>query len=198
MLPDFPKVKSYISRCLVGRLRNKVHQSDPLLSLIKRRTQFEGNRHSVSPKGGPPRTSGFETLSSEFKIPNDELIEKGPGAFAERIDKVAQDLIKGASGMMIRTMRETSEQTGNVIDSGGKPLTPDLLLQLMQKVEMDFDDNGNPTNMAFVVSPDIWEKYKDKIREWDNDPGIIRRREIIMQEKRREWRDRENNRKLVD
>jgi hypothetical protein len=198
MLPDFIAAKKYIRIYLAKLLKKEIEGGDALLSMMRRRTQHEGDQYAIRGVDGQTEESGFEEMASEFAITSDELIEKGVLACAEKLQEAAKEIAKSSSIMMFNRIKGATERTGNVIDGGGKPLTPELLLELMQKVEMDFDDEGNPLNMAFVVSPETWETYKDRFREWDQDPEVVRKRDLIMARKRREWLDRESNRKLVD
>lgn len=198
MMPDFVNVKQHLKKQLFRYMEQKLHKGDPLLSMIQRRTQMEGDKYAIQSENGVMRKDGFEKFESEFFTKEEEIIEKGIVVFFERINEAANSMLKQTGGMMFRKMQEATERTGNVIDGGGNPLTPDLLLNIMDKVEMDFDDEGNPKNMAFVMSPDMWSRYKDKIEKWDKEPEVIAKRERMYEKKRREWLDRESNRKLVD
>ena len=104
--------------------------------------------------------------------------------------------------LIIKVYLEVKEivttKTGNVVDAEGKPISYELLLRTLETIQLDFDDNGNPLMPTMVVSPEQYEKMKEKIVEWENDPECNKQFEKIINQKRKEWHDRESNRKLVD
>ncbi|MCK4818719.1 hypothetical protein KA005_23305, partial [bacterium] len=94
-------------------------------------------------------------------------------------------------------LNEVTAKTGNVVDAGGQPLSHELLLKTLETIQLDFDDNGKPIMPTLVVSPQQYEKIKVKNIEWENDPECQKQFEQMMNRKRKEWHDRESNRKLV-
>jgi hypothetical protein len=63
---------------------------------------------------------------------------------------------------------------------------------------MDFDELGFPIYPTLILSPDLYEKVKSELQRWSSDPKVIARQKEIIDKKRKEWLDRESNRKLVD
>ncbi len=49
-----------------------------------------------------------------------------------------------------------------------------------------------------ILNPEQFEKIKTEIPKWEADPIFNTRHKLIIEKKRQEWIDRENNRKLVD
>jgi len=48
------------------------------------------------------------------------------------------------------------------------------------------------------VSPNLGAKLKEKLPEWEANSEYKKRFEDLIERKRKEWNDRESNRKLVD
>ena len=70
-------------------------------------------------------------------------------------------------------------------------------MQMMDKVEMEFDQTGKPTT-ALVFHPDMTESFKKVAEQIENDPELKRSADAILARKREAWAARESNRKLVD
>ena len=91
-----------------------------------------------------------------------------------------------------------TKASGNAVDAKGQPLSPSLLFKALEKMEINFDENGRPTNLVLVLHPAQVADFKKKAAEWDKDPEYQKTFKDLMEKKRAEWRDRENSRKLVD
>ena len=85
-----------------------------------------------------------------------------------------------------------------MFDAGGKPFHPEMLLEAIERMPIEFDDKGNPKLPTITMNPAQMERIKDKLTEWESDSVLRDRYEAIMRKKREEWLDRESNRKLVD
>lgn len=48
------------------------------------------------------------------------------------------------------------------------------------------------------IRPELYAICKTEIPKWEADPILNVRHKLIIEKKRQEWIDRENNRKLVD
>ena len=140
----------------------------------------------------------YERLSSALSVKDDDLIKMGPQAFKDDLNRTAEELREQQSKLVFERMNEVTQKTGNTVDAKGQPLSHDLLLQTLKKMEIDFDDEGQPIMPTLVVSPTRYEKFKKKIVEWEKDPKCQDNFNKLIESKRKEWHDRESNRKLVD
>ena len=91
-----------------------------------------------------------------------------------------------------------SKKVGTSINAMGRPFSTDLLLEALERIQLDFDDDDNPKFPTMVVSPEMFEKIKDKLPAVGEDPNFDKRFEELILMKKQEWHDRESNRKLVD
>ena len=48
------------------------------------------------------------------------------------------------SQQIFKKMDEATQKTGNILDVKSQPLSPDLVLEALKKVSIDFDEAGNP------------------------------------------------------
>jgi len=118
--------------------------------------------------------------------------------FKQKMDEMAESFIAQQEGLVFSKLNEVTEQTGNVVDGHGKPFSPALLFEALEKIQIDFDDQGRPIMPTVVLHPSLFEKVKEKLPEWEANPEFAKRHNAIIEEKRRQWLDRENCRKLAD
>ena len=197
MLPDFPSIKKRIQEVITQNFQDQIRQ-EPFLSQFKVRHVFEGNKMSIKTENGELDQIDYRKIYSGLPIDRKDVIARGPIVFNESIQNIAEDMIRQEVRIIFDKVDEITEKTGKVINGKGRPFTHDLLLELLEKIQIDFDDDGNPYMPALVVSPDTFLKLKEKLPEWEANPEYKKKFEEIISKKRREWHDRESHRILVD
>jgi len=197
MLPDFPNIKRK-NRELVNKYLQAQVRQDPLLSEIREKSHFEGNRISSIDATGESTESTYRKVSSQYSIRREDVIAKGPMAFIENIKNVAEEIKKQKAKLLFDRLNEVTEKTGNMVDGKGGPFTFELFMELLGKIVIEFDGRGNPILPTLVISPEMGAKLKHKLPEWDANPEYKKRFDEIIERKRKEWDDRESDRKLVD
>ena len=196
MLPDYPEIKNYLRRQFI--LSVEKTQKDPFLSLIPVHFVHEGNAFSVTSVDGFSQEGVYKEIAAQWQVSREEMITKGPEVYFSAAEKISQEFNKQKAKQLMDKMDEATQKTGNVIDAKSKPLSPDLILSALDKIAIDFDESGYPIFPNLVVSPEQFEKMKTEIPKWESDPTIAVRHKLIIDKKRDEWIERENNRKLVD
>lgn len=197
MLPDFPKLKGKIVETINRYLQDLVRQ-EPLLSQFREERVFEGNKMSSNTENGQSNQSSYKKLSASYSIKREDVITKGPTVFIENIKNVAEEIKKQQAELVFNKLSEVTNETGNVVDAKGKPFTFELFMELLEKIEIDFDDQGKPSMPMLVVSPELGIKLKDLLPKWKANPEYTKRFQEVIEKKRKQWSDRESNRKLVD
>jgi hypothetical protein len=198
MLPDFPMLKRKIQEMAVEDTQDQIQQ-DPILSRIRRELLFEGNRSSMKTENGETEESSYKGISAPNSVEREDIINKGHIAF---MGNIRDEMIENVRGQQIRqlfdTVEKAAEKSGNVVNGKGQPITFEHFLELFEKIQIDFDEEGNPHGLFFAMHPNTFAKIKDKLLEWENNPEYKKKYEEILEKKRKEYYDRENHRKLVD
>jgi hypothetical protein len=195
MLPDFPKIKSKLDYGTYRFLVKNFHQTN-LLSLMGKKVYFEGDGFSFQKENDDQENEEdfFKEITSKFEITNEELLDKGPVAYIEGILSAIEEMDEKGEKLVIGKIRETTEQTGNIIRHKGK-ITPDDILAMCEKMSISFDENGN-YELVFLSGDDA--SFGEALAELRSNPKYIEKYEKLIAEKRKKWDDSENNRKLVD
>jgi len=198
MLPDYPQLKKRLKEKFEGLVSKRI-QEEPLLSQLRKTIVHEGNTYNVTSYEGYSTKSEYERFATAFNIDVNTIIKKGPDALYEKVPSLSKDIADKMAQHTINTLEKVTQATGNVVTGKGKGITPDLILDALEKIEIGFDEWGNPIMPIIVMSPQDFELFKSKEKEWEAQAIRleIRRREII-EKKRKEWIDRESRRKLVD
>ena len=196
MLPDFPIQKRFIasqlSKVMAARMKK-----DPLVSMIHVHIMKEGSSVEIQSPGWQDHVE-MSDVGFEGEVSLDDLIKEGPGIYFKQALKAAEAFIEAQHKMLLAKANEVTERSGMVFDGRGKPFSPEILLQAMERMELSFSESGEPRMPTLIVNPQLHEKIKEKMPEWEKDEDFKKRRDDLIDRKRKEWLDRENSRKLVD
>ena len=199
MLPDFKKAKDRANRLLIRWVRQEVPEVEPLLQGISTFVQHEGQAGTIVRQDASEDSFEFCSILTEFVQIRDEMKHFDPQALRKRILRVAEDLAQAQTRQMLRVAQEAAESVGSIVDIRGE-LTPDKFLEMLRRVEIDFDPKTlrPAAGTGLVMHPDTAAAVVPRMKQWEKNPSYTAEKEQIFAKKREDWRDREANRKLVD
>ncbi len=197
MLPEFPEIKMLIERALNKNLRAEI-RNDPLLSRFGEYHFSEGDKWEVEQEDGSIEKREFTKIEGKVSISSKDVVTKGLGAFAASQLQIAEEIKSKQTEMLIKEFKNTAEQSGNILDNRNRPFTFDTFITLLEKVTIEFDNDGRAILPSLVVAPELAEKLAKEIPKWEADLKNKERYDKLLEKKREEWNDRESNRKLVD
>ena len=197
MLPDFPKIKKKWSTWFFNMIIKKSRQVS-FLAKVRQVTHFEGDSTKTTDVEGRTESSKYDTLSGMLKINRKDLIDRGPVSLCEEMDKIAQEFGNQQITSILERIRESTTRTGNVVDAAGQSFKPEHFLSLLERIVIEFDDDGRHNTLSLVVPPGLRSQLEAKMSEWMKDASFKNKYDEVISKKRQEWYDRESNRKLVD
>lgn len=193
MLPSFTKINKKFENALQIYIDDISHKSQFISKLAVTKISFEGNKIARM-KNGKWIISNYEKVSTRFSFAADDIIKDGPLVLIENYVKSAEEIKKASEKLLFEELEEAADEEGNSTDFGGK-FDPYKFMESIEKIELSFDDFGNYSLELINFSN---ENYKILVDEFENNPNFFKRWEEMMERKRKEWNDRESNRKLVD
>jgi len=197
MLPDFPALKAEVLKLVLTKLRQRVDTGDPVLSRVRRFRQHEGTQMRYEQQGGSTVQEGFEKIGTEFTVLPTEVPTLVGEKLDAKLEEMAQELISRSAKAFFKKVGEISEKAGTSVDASGKPVSPEMLLEMFSKVQMEFEPDGKPSQ-SFVIHPDMFPALQKASDQIENDPDLKRRNAEILERQREAWAARESNRKLAD
>lgn len=198
MLPDFPKEKELLAKFWNKYLELKHRELLGVFSTIPSFAIHEGDRWKIERSDGTESEQPYQEMSSGFTIDLNEVPDLTPEKIRAKLDAVAEDGTRQMSQSIFREIQQATEQVGNTVDAKGKPLTKELFLEMLEKIETDFTPDGQWIPPSIVMHPDVWKANEAKFKEWEQDIEFTDRQTEIINKKREAWHAREALRKLVD
>lgn len=198
MLPDIPKLKADIDHRFQLWFKNRMNNYLGVVGEAPRCIIKEG-RNSVILR---PDSSRDET---KLKVASAETIfkrEEFPNLSVEqritRLDILAQEMARQISSHAFATIKEAADSVGNVVHTKGKTFSPDAVFELLEKMQIDFEEGGvEHKEIAMICPPAQADLVIETIKQILNDTELSKRYKEIIDKKRMEWRAREASRKLV-
>jgi hypothetical protein len=198
MIPDFPREKEKLMRFWIKYLSIKNKELLGIFGTLPAHMNHEGHQWTINRSDGSEDNQPYHEIQGLFSIEISEVPNLTPDKIRQKLDKIAGEMARQMSQNMFSEISRVTRQVGNEVNTQGQPLTKELFLQMVEKIDIDFDEQGHWIPPAIVIHPDLWEAKKDEFKSWESDPEFQLKHEKLIAQKKEEWRDRENRRKLVD
>ncbi len=194
MLPDMPTVRDYGQQWLYHFYLNESAKKTGFMQAMRQPEILqEGNKTKLLRYDGTIDDVPMKRIRTKIEIKTDDLEQHGLKEVLKVLDKAANDMAGKQSKNFIERLNQICDETGQVYDNKGQPLTFDSILDLLDSMPIDFDEKGQPIMPSFVAGPRV---IKQLLKQETSDEQIKKQNEII-ERKYSEWRDRESDRRLV-
>lgn len=114
-------------------------------------------------------------------------------ALAEQVNRSAEERLAQVMPHFFDVLHRTSDAAGTAADAGGRPFSFELYLEVLERMEIQFDREGNPILPTLVMHPSMAEQLRSQ-------PPITPEQEKakndLIERKRTEFNARRRHRKL--
>jgi hypothetical protein len=199
MLPDLPNQKRLIHKRIITPTFERARRSDPLLTRINHLRQFEGITHNYQTVDGKAKNMAYKRMEVKYEITIEDVVDGGLDVILAKVEKMGERAASKMAKHSFKTISEAISESGNSINNEGKPLTKESFLEVFKKIQIDFDEESGMASMPTVyIHPKLSESVKKMIEDAKSDPEHKKQFDEVLEQKRKEWNDREALRKLVD
>jgi hypothetical protein len=197
MLPDYPKTKNRYRRFLMRQYKERLAAYMIPLSEIPKSRVFEGDKLYIVREDGKEERSGPKKIEVAMELKFREIETMKPDVIIGKVDSAAKEMAVEISKMSYERIKKGCEEVGNIMDFKGKKFGKEAFLRMFEMIQIDFDEKGNPYMPTIVAGPEAYKMIEEILPKMESDPNFKRELSNIMEKKKREWYDRESNRKLV-
>jgi hypothetical protein len=196
MLPDLPSLKREIQKILDRHLNKQIQNQLGFISESPKHIIQEGNRTRIIRANGSIQESELKQASTEMVLNMDDFALLTPEKRLSMINDTADKMAKKMASVLWGSLTDDLDKAGQVVDQQGKPLDPEAIFSMFEKIQLEFDETGRHTS-SLVLSPELFPKAAKVMEQIQAEPSLRKRYEEIITRKRMQWRDREAARKLV-
>ncbi|MGQ0834886.1 MAG: hypothetical protein ACT4O5_08205 [Gammaproteobacteria bacterium] len=195
MLPDFPETKRLFSRFFQAHMRVKLRQISPY-SMVQTRYLHEGRMMQVMRPDDTQSQSELVQLSSPIEMKFDEIETLTLQKVLEKYDAVVTDMVRKQVGL-VRERMSAEIPESQAVDARGRKLDADLVMETLEKMQIEFYPDGTPHELLLDGPPFARERMTAIEKEISESPELKRKFDDMMARKKEQWRAREASRKLV-
>ena len=197
MLPDYPKLKEKIQNLLIARMKKVQSASMGPLAGMPTYRVFEGNKSVWIREDGTKEVLEQKRAEAKIEINVKEYEEITPLEILNRIDIAAQELAIQRMKVALKKIDKAVEQTGNIVDTKGRPFSIEDYFKMIGAIWIDFDEKGKPILPSFLGEEKAKKSIIEVLLQLKSDAKCKKRFDELIEKKKEDWRDRESNRKLV-
>ena len=198
MFPDLPKLKADIAQVFQVIFKNRLNTYLGVVGEVPRYYIKEGrNPVTLRPDASRDETT-LKAASAETIYKLEEIPYLSVEQRIARLDDAAREMAEQISSHAFSTINDAVDKVGNVVDAKGKPFNAEAVFEVLDKIQMDFDEDGvKHKEITVVIPPALTTRVKETMEHIHQDPILSNRYKEIIDKKRMEWRAREASRKLV-
>jgi hypothetical protein len=199
MLPDYPKSKATIWK-RYAKVMEQSHQHHlGFLGAIKGSLMHEGEADQLVREDGSISELTPKSIRSKGFIRADspDIEELNINEILQGLHEAGRGLAEAKAKMVLEAIEEATKNTGTQIDPRSDPA--DQIFEMIEKRRIDFDSERRPIWGELVVGDkETVDRIQATMARIESTPALMERMELLIEQKRREFLDREAARKLVD
>jgi hypothetical protein len=150
-------------------------------------------RHWVHAARDPEPDTSMHNISTEWLIPFNDIADNDLGLIARSLLPVSDDMARQFAQNMYGVVGAAAERVGNVVDAKAAGSIAGSLIEMMSKIELSVDRDGNVSMPQIHVGSEAYEKLVEAMQNID--PELEAEFERLKQEKSRQALDREADRR---
>ncbi len=199
-LPKYPKLKTKIAKLLMDYFEGEAQKELGPFEGVRRLIQHEGKTlvHNTIDDNTKRKELKYVEASTEYLVKYADVPDMDAGDVMKMLQEKAKDFGGQQARYHYKVLDETTKEVGNVVTGKNEPFNIDMFLEVMEKIQIEFDEFGQPNMPTMVVAPANAERAKTVLEQADSDPETKERWRQMMAKKKEEYDAEQARRKLVD
>lgn len=198
MLPDFANEKAHMMRLLRAVLDDARRAASPVVGQMREIAVHEGRFTRHVDQFGRATGSPLREFRESLSMTDEECKSASFDDLMHRAASMGRSMAEKQERAFFCEVQKATMEAGTQLDARGKRFDPSMLLDAIDRMNIEFDDWGQPRMPSAYVSPEMAAYLRDNALDWEAVRELRRRYFDLIARKRREWRAREADRRLVD
>ncbi len=133
------------------------------------------------------------SVAAQFVYKYEDIRSCNTEELAAQMDAAADQILSVLMPHVFDIMGRTCKAAGTASDAGGKPFSFEMFLDGIEKIDLPFDEKGNPELPTLVVGPELGNQIR-AMQPWT--PEQRKAFDDVIERKRKEYNARRRDRKL--
>lgn len=154
--------RSAVESSIINKFHEELRNKDPFLGQIKTVNIIHGGGIIYDQKENQKlHKSELVKLSSSTLLKNEIIKEYQIEEFCLLFYELINDQIKATVNMIFEETKRITEFTGNVIGMKEGKMDAGKMLEMVKKIAINFDNEGNPILPQIYCGSDMFNQFKD-------------------------------------
>jgi len=198
MLPDYPSLKGRMMKERTAAFQRDVDGKMPIVSRIKSVRIHEGHSFSNERTDGVIDVQEFLHIEGPIAVSAGLEFDQTVEEVRKKIEDLAGDVAAHMEQVFAANFERVTSEVGNAFDMKGAPFTLESYIDMLDHVDVAFDNFGFPVWPTPMGRPEMIEAMSREFVRLKTSSVLRDRVEALVQKKREEWRARESGRRLVN
>lgn len=195
-LPFFWAATKLFSKAAQRHIKRRTRQNG-VLSQVGSHPIFEGRRTTVRQSDETVRETEIDPITAEFTARREDLTKLDRGYVEKLIDEVAGQFEKKMSTQLFELLNNVTNETGNVFDGKGRPLSHEMLLEVQRSMPVMSDPEDGGSGYVMIVHPDMMPRIEALQSEFEKSPELQQQFRQLREEQVEKYRSDQLARKLA-
>ncbi|MCB0724036.1 MAG: hypothetical protein KDC73_04995 [Ignavibacteriae bacterium] len=193
MLIGMSNIRSKIVNGVIDYIDNIREKGMPEIKIT---LHHEGDRSAIERENGVIEIIEIGEFADTITVDKKEIINENVGLFQEKVFDIGYRLGSEQANFARNIINKAVEKVGNIVEYKNV-LGPEHIFEMLEKVQIDFDEKDNPIKPGFWADPNTGQKILEILKTIEDTPELLKKHDEIIEKKRIEYHDRESHRKLV-
>ncbi|MCW6536881.1 hypothetical protein [Sphingomonas lycopersici] len=178
----------------VTKLIGRLHEREQSMFVSPRNVlRMNHGRQWVHSARAPEPDTSMHSISTEWLIPFKDIADNDLGLIARSILPVSEDMSRQFAQRMYGVVSAAAESVGNVVDAKIAGSVTASLIEMMSKIELGVDREGNVSMPQIHVGPEAYDKLAKALENME--PEVAAELERLKEEKSQQALQREAERR---
>jgi hypothetical protein len=137
-------------------------------------------------------TIPINKMIQKIEITRNTIVNFDIETFTISVFEVIKQQIDEMYKMMFTSLSTITQLTGNTYNANGKPLNVEMILEMIEKIQIHFDENDNPILPKLIAATEIYKKLSKLEFTHEHNERL----KNIIENKRREYYAKKCHRRL--
>lgn len=197
-LPSYRSLRNDINQIIEFSSRLGMAQRMSIFGGMQKMVQHEGDGAKFIYPDGSEDFTEYKEVVSERIITDEELMDMKLEDVLGMAQNLGNDIGDKKAKGIFQSVGEATKKTGNTVDSKGEKFSIELFFETLSKIDIDFDEEGNPQMPTMYIHPSMADRVREVMANDTNTPEHDKLYNELIAKKKEEWNARESRRKLVD
>jgi hypothetical protein len=190
---NLPEYSSNTTDFMTTTINDLMRRKDGVLNQLRVHDVSDLPRSQVTTSSGEVVKSESIVCQMEFSIALSDSVAGNLPGFVTSLDEAAESGLQSLMPQIFNAFGQVCAATGNIIDASSEGLTHDTFLQMLESLDIHFDEDGSH-NLSWVMDPTTFDKLSKLPQPTEQQNRKV---EELLERKRREFYGRKRQRRLA-